>query len=241
LGTKSVSLCASAHGDGGCWNAADEWYATFGSGDSTYEEWLATFADHSAITESVLRNGLFRYWAPLYRQWGVHHVRYNPAPQWHDAPPPPDYVAEMDRLYRDILSACAKAVHGTCGVSYGITGIAPGAAGRFSGDFYVDTAEDIALYGSVGAGPAVMLFPQPMRSHGVSFVAIPNATVNEVGGFSLQIGGSVAAVQGPAVDLIVAVSEYAPTGVSVGSAYGSWNAEGHIIVSYSVPLFISRD
>ena len=85
-----------------------------------------------------------------------------------------------------------------------------------------------------------MLFPQPMGSHGMGAVAVPNATVHDVGGFSLQIGASGALGKGVAVDLVVAVSETAPTGVMLGSAYGPWNAEAHAIIAYSFPLYSSR-
>jgi hypothetical protein len=67
--------------DGGCWDAAKEWYRTFGGGDYQSEEaWLRYFASDPGITEDVLRAGLSDHWSPLYRSWGIYHFRYNPPP-----------------------------------------------------------------------------------------------------------------------------------------------------------------
>lgn len=61
-----------------------------------------------------------------------------------------------------------------------------------------------------------------------------------MGGRSVQIGASGALGVGPAVDLVVAVSETVLTGIAVGTAYGTWNAEGHVIIAYSQQLYSSK-
>jgi RHS repeat-associated protein len=53
---------ADREGDAGCWQAADEWYKTFGNGDyETEEEWLKHFASSASITEEILRSTLYAH------------------------------------------------------------------------------------------------------------------------------------------------------------------------------------
>ncbi len=74
-------------GDGGCWDAANEWFATFGQrGYDNADDWHKYFASSPSITEDILRTTLHSYWAPQYQAMGVYHQRYNPSPQMHPAP-----------------------------------------------------------------------------------------------------------------------------------------------------------
>ena len=91
---------ADRKGDGDCWDAADEWYKTFGAGDMSKEDWYTSFAGSASITEKVLRGGLYHYWSPLYQKWGVYDKRYNPAPVMNEPPPQPEIHVPGEQIVK---------------------------------------------------------------------------------------------------------------------------------------------
>ncbi|MCA9368271.1 hypothetical protein KC887_08530, partial [Candidatus Kaiserbacteria bacterium] len=198
------------------------------------DEWLKNIAGTSYATIDSLKPFYDKYEREFRGRTGLH------TGDMHDGPPVPGWVDEIYKVSYDPLYACAIAVGGTCGMSYGLTYVDPGIAVRGSGDFYVDSDGNFAVYGSFGAGPAVMILPNPMLSHGASAFARSGTSVNEQGGFSVIFGGSGAMGKGVAMDLIVGVDETArPVGLSGGSAYGLSNAEAHAMIMYSQRIYSS--
>jgi hypothetical protein len=235
---------ADREGDAGCWQAADEWYKTFGNGDyETEEEWLKHFASSANVTEEILRRGLYAHWAPRFRQWGVYHTRYNPAPTWHRRRSAPSHIAQIEQQMGEILSACAKLVSGVCGISYAGGAAIPGAGFKVSGDFYVDQTGAMAFYATAGAGPHWVLGLIDVNTGSVSFVAVPNASANDMGGWSAEVGGSAKYGVGLSADMIWSINGQgaAPTGISIPSTgvASGYGIEAHAILTYSHPLYQS--
>jgi RHS repeat-associated protein len=77
--------------DAGCWEAAREVYGSWaadpkywsGGWDITADDWFKHIASAEYATEEWIQAKLHHFWSPQYREWGVHHTRYNPRPQMH--------------------------------------------------------------------------------------------------------------------------------------------------------------
>jgi len=227
---------ADWQGDGDCWGLA---YSIYGLGANTEQEqfandwrvspdaWLHNIASASFATTDYLQPFHDKYRGSFDGRTGLTQGTPN------EGPPPPDVFNELIKVYGSALLSCAQAIQGACGVSYGGTAIIPGAVGKASLDLYADASGTLALFGTLGGGISVMLFPQPIAGTDFSYSAFPRATVHDLEGFSALLGGTASFGKGVSADLAVVVSESMPWGVSGSSVNGVFNAEAHFVLTYS--------
>jgi RHS repeat-associated protein len=227
---------ADWEGDGACWGLA---YSIYGLGSGTEQEqftndwrvspdaWLRDIASAGYATTQYLQPFHDKYRGSFDGRTGLTQGTPN------EGPPPPDVFNELIKVYGSALLSCAQAIQGACGVSYGGTAIIPGAVGKASLDLYADASGTLALFGTLGGGISVMLFPQPIAGTDFSYSAFPRATVHDLEGFSALLGGTASFGKGVSADLAVVVSESMPWGVSGSSVNGVFNAEAHFVLTYS--------
>ncbi len=224
--------------DAGCWNAADEWFATFGpAGYENAADWRKYFASNASITEDVLRGGLYDYWHPIFQQSGIYHPLYNPPPQMHEGPPPPSLVEAYKQVYLSALLACAKAVSGACGIKGTGAAVGPGFGGQIGVNFYVDQNKAIGLYGVAGLGPAVALEGVAVGAS-VAMEIIPNGNVFDIEGWGTELEASASYGKGIGVEVAGNIGLDGSSVLSISpQATTGFGAQAHWFITYAYPIY----
>jgi len=228
-------------GDGQCWGLAYSIYGYAAAGSNGFssdwklsaDQWLQTIAPLPFATVDYLIPLANRYDAEWRGNVGL--TDYEP----NQAPPPPDVIAEFDKRFAAMLTACAQQIGGACGVSTGFNGHTLIVGGRLSLDGYIDQNGNRLYYVTPALG--VQISTQPLGLSGSnSFIVAPGADAASFSGWGATAGGSAAVIRGMAVDIVFTVTDTGPQplGFAVGSASGVY-AEAHSMVSYSFVLYNS--
>ena len=156
-----------------------------------------------------------------------------------------DYRATLEKEVGDVLLICAKTVgiNGVCGVSPPIANFqaaGPGMGARFSLDFVVDKHGDMGAFLSGGGGAYASTSIAEVMG-GLTVFVIPNATIDDLQGTSVEFGGSAKAGVGLGVESIIMKSQSGQIfyGVAV-SSYGGLGGEIHTTVTYSKMIYHTR-
>jgi len=126
------------------------------------------------------------------------------------------------------LQACALTVQGACAVSIQGSGYMPGMGVRSSIDVWVTASGEIVVTGSGGGGAYVS--PNVVGGEiGISATVLPNAKIQDLDEWAVQIGGSVVVVGGVGAELVILKAASGATITGVSTSYGTGGGiEGHV-------------
>jgi RHS repeat-associated protein len=138
----------------------------------------------------------------------------------------------------EILSSCGKVFQGACGISLGGSGAVLAVGGKVSLDVVVDQYSDAAIYFTAGGGGYAVFSGFSANGRGASLLAVHNATINDLNGWSVQFGGSVNVGTGASAEWIAGKnSKGEPWHGAILSTpmnfQGGYGAEVHATATYS--------
>ena len=130
------------------------------------------------------------------------------------------------------LHACALAVNGACSISIGETGYGGGLGERGSFDLWVSSDNQVAVTATLGGGA----YASPQlggASFNMSANILPNASINDVGKWFVQTGGSIVYVEGVGGEIFFVKTDHGVlSGLSGSWSYGG-GSEWHGSATYS--------
>lgn len=141
----------------------------------------------------------------------------------YDSEGNPDWGKLIEQEFvSDVLTPCAIAFTGVCGVSWGFSAGA-GAGGRTSLELYVDQSGETGLFWTFGGGAYVPFSLGQVETSKLAVIGMNNASVDDMKAWSAQLGAAGKVGLGFQAEWIVAKnSENDPMhGLAVGSSTGA--------------------